>query len=117
MMVEPVARGHIEVIPSETSRTVGGEIERLAIGRQIRGSFVVGSIDRWSEIYRCGPRVMSGRPRRDPKINSAKPARAVRCQEYFQPITPDGGMRIRLRAIEFRDQDGYIVTAPVSGST
>src|SRR2546428_12977817 len=89
---EPGARGHIQVVSPEATRTGREEVERRAVERE-RGRAVEGcTIDRRPEVDRRRPPVEAGGPGRGPRLLAAAPTHAalgIRRQAKPQPLATD----------------------------
>src|SRR2546428_323074 len=107
---EPGARGHIQVVSPEATRTGREEVERRAVERE-RGRAVEGcTIDRRPEVDRRGPPVEGGGPGRDPQILAADPTHAafgVRRQEDLKPVPPDRRAGVAKRPAQLRDENRW----------
>src|SRR2546422_2709490 len=107
--IDSVTSRHVEVSSSETIRASGIEVEGRAIARQ-RGTPVIGrAVDRGAQVHGSRPRVTRRCTRRDPQVvteaATAQPARPIRRNEHFEPVTPDGRACISVGRTELRDQD------------
>src|SRR6516165_7398042 len=101
-----VTRGHIQIPPSSAAGAIRIEIERGAITRQRWTAVVAVRVNRRPQVYGNRPDVPGGVARRDPEINAARSARAIRCNEHFQTVTPDGSACIPIWTVELSDNLG-----------
>src|SRR5262249_38729723 len=68
LLAEFGARGHVEILSSNTAGASGIEVEGCAVARQCRTSLRSRRVDRGTQVHRRRPRIARTCPRRDPDV-------------------------------------------------
>src|SRR5260370_19162264 len=108
--VSPVkarARGHVQVVATETARSVRVEVELRTVERERRPTVEGWAVDDWAEWDRRRPWIERGGTRRRPDVLTANAAGAIGGDEDLQPVAPDGNAVVREPTIELRHVDAW----------